>query len=243
MTSYSKLKATLAAAFLFVAVSTPGWAALSVTDSELGLDTIVQDSATGLDWLALSFTQGFSVDQVLAATAPGGTLEDFRLATRDELVTLITALGIPQTGTCFGACFTEGERFVAFFRSNAGLLAPVTEVEPGLVELFAFRISLFPETVEAFGDLQLITRLSSVAFPADAFFLVAEGGPPTQIPEPGALGLLGSALVAGAMALHARLRGTSPVYILTRLDPEDMGGVHARPIRAGRSAAVVGGRR
>src|SRR5918998_6061263 len=78
----------------------PSGAALSTTDSRFGTDTLVEDSATGLDWLILPITQGFSVDQILTTTEPGGSFEEFRLATRDELVTLLDSLSIPFNGTC-----------------------------------------------------------------------------------------------------------------------------------------------
>jgi hypothetical protein len=47
-------------------------------------------------------------------------------------------------------------------------------VEPGLVELFSFHISLYPDNTEAFGDLQLVSRVLDTAFGGDRFFLVAD---------------------------------------------------------------------
>jgi len=182
--------------------------ALSLADSSLGADTIVVDSATGLDWLALSFTQGYSVDQILAATETGGSLEEFRLATRDELVTLIGSLGIPINNSCFDiVCFTNGQQFVTYFQGNEGLLAPITNSEPGLVELFSFRILLYPDSLEVAGDVQLVTRAPSIG--SDAFFLVAEDTPPTSIPEPNSLVILLSALTISTLYRFVKERDKS----------------------------------
>ncbi len=199
---------TLAACWLVGAA--PSGAALSTTDSRFGPDTLVEDTATGLDWLILPTTQGFSVDQILTATKPGGSFEEFRLATRDELVTLLDALSIPFNGTCFGACFINGQQFVSVFQGNGGLLGPVTVVEPGLVELFSFHISLYPDNTEAFGDLQLVSRVLDIAFSGDRFFLVADQTEPpvtVTVPEPGSVTIVVASL--GWLALLARRRVTA----------------------------------
>jgi hypothetical protein len=195
-----RIALTLAAAFLILGAA-PSGAALSPTDSRFGADTLVEDNASGLDWLVLPLAQGYSVGQMLSATEPGGSFEEFRFATRDELVALLDSLSIPFNGTCFGTCFTNGQQFVQLFQGNDGLLAPVMITEPDLVELFSFHVSLYPDSTEAFGDLQLVSRNPTVAFSGDRFYLVLdeinppttvpdEINPPTTVPEPGSLAIL-----------------------------------------------------
>jgi hypothetical protein len=89
------------------------------------------------------------------------------------------------------------------FQGNGGLLGPVTVVEPDLVELFSFHISLYPDSTEAFGDLQLVSRVLDTAFSGDRFFLVADQTEPrVTVPEPGSLAIVIASL--GWLAVFAR---------------------------------------
>jgi hypothetical protein len=188
---------TVVAAVLFLFAVLPAYADLIPLDSRLGPDTLVLDTNTNLNWLVLPVTEGLSVGEVMTAVDPGGSLAEFRLASRDELVSLIESLGLPINNSCVGACFPSGDEFVDLFRGNAGLMAdPITFVEPGIVELFGFHLSLYPAEQEAAGDLQLLTRALDVAVSSDGFFLVAET---TPIPEPSTLAVLAGGLFGLAL--------------------------------------------
>jgi hypothetical protein len=113
---------------------------------------------------------------------------------------LLDSLSIPFNGTCFGACFTAGDQFVDAFQANGGLLGPVFEAEPDVVELFAYRISLFPDSSEVFSDLQLVSRNPEIAFSGDRFFLVLDQSP-VAVPEPESLAIVIASL--GWLAIFA----------------------------------------
>ncbi len=84
------------------------------------------------------------------------------------------------------------------------------ESEPNVVELFAYRISLFPADLEAFGDLQLVSRVPGVALSADRFFLVVDQllEPPVAVPEPGSLAILIGSLSGLALLAPRRITAT-----------------------------------
>jgi hypothetical protein len=63
-------------------------ASLLSLDSVYGTDTVTRDTATGLDWLDWSVTEGITWDDMETLRAPGGLYEGWRYATVDELATL-----------------------------------------------------------------------------------------------------------------------------------------------------------
>jgi hypothetical protein len=201
----------------------PAQAALITTDSRFGADTLVYDTATNLDWLILPLTAGMSVSEVVDAVQPAGAFTEFRLAMRDELVTLLGSLGLPINGTCFGTCFSNAQTFVDVFQGNSGLMGPIAVVDfmdPLTVELFGYQASLYPSPPEVFGDMQLLTRSFNTANSGDHFFLVTE----TSVPTPGTLSLLAMGL--GGLLLIVRRR--NPAH-----KPKDIGqlnGVREEPL-------------
>lgn len=78
-------------------VSNAGAALLSLNDPQFGQDSITRDTATGLDWLDVTESQGLSFQTVQNQTAAGGTFAGFRHATRSEIFTLWNNAGIPDT--------------------------------------------------------------------------------------------------------------------------------------------------
>jgi len=82
---------TAAITFLMVA-SAP----LHATLIDNGLYTT--DSKTGLDWLDLPITNGYSYNDVSAQLMPGGIFQDWRYASLDEVVTFWTNAGISNIG-------------------------------------------------------------------------------------------------------------------------------------------------
>lgn len=56
------------------------------------------DTATGWDWLDLSYTLSYSYNELIAATSAGGAFEDYTLATHAQVNTLFSAVGLPPAG-------------------------------------------------------------------------------------------------------------------------------------------------
>src|SRR5262245_21006027 len=118
--------AHLAVLALALLVASPAKATLIPLDSRQGPSTIIRDTATGLDWLSLRVTQGFSINSILTATAPGGSLAEFRLANYDEVNPLIISLGfdIPPYYLDCTHCHAQVQEFGELFGARRGLLGP-----------------------------------------------------------------------------------------------------------------------
>lgn len=103
------LKKTLsiifAAGMLFSGAS---HAAFSVTDwKNTGDAKATLDSETGLEWLDVSYTNGWTVQSALNAIQPGGTLYGWRLPTKSEVTTLMNHW-FGQSWTNFGIVYYSG---------------------------------------------------------------------------------------------------------------------------------------
>ncbi len=57
---------------------------------------LTRDTETGLDWLNVSVTAGYSTESVLLYCGPGQQFESFRHSTSDEILTLFTNADIPH---------------------------------------------------------------------------------------------------------------------------------------------------
>ncbi len=57
---------------------------------------VTRDTISGLEWLDLTLTTGYSFNEILPELEVNGSLEGFRHATRDELVGLFASAGIPD---------------------------------------------------------------------------------------------------------------------------------------------------
>ncbi len=90
-----KIAQTLFAAVAFISAASATHAAI------VDLGNITRDTASGLDWLDVTQTQGLSYNQVLAQMGAGGAFAGWRYATVGEFDQLITNFGYPvSTGNC-----------------------------------------------------------------------------------------------------------------------------------------------
>ena len=70
-------------------------ALVAADDPRYGAGSLTLDTSSGLAWLDLPVSSGYSYLQALAATQPGGTFGGFRFATAQEVVALYASAGIP----------------------------------------------------------------------------------------------------------------------------------------------------
>ncbi|MBU2571173.1 MAG: PEP-CTERM sorting domain-containing protein [Gammaproteobacteria bacterium] len=56
------------------------------------------DNTTNLDWLDLTFSKGYSYNELLFETSVGGLFEDYSLATVDQVNSLFLSAGLPSIG-------------------------------------------------------------------------------------------------------------------------------------------------
>ena len=68
------------------------------SDPSFGPNSLTVDTSTGLEWLNLTKSVGFSYDQVLADMEPGGMFSGYRYATIQEVMGLYSSAGIPGPG-------------------------------------------------------------------------------------------------------------------------------------------------
>jgi hypothetical protein len=73
-------------------------ALVEADDPRYGAGTLTLDTSSGLAWVDLPVSSGYSYLQALAATQPGGTFGGFRFATAQEVVALYASAGIPGPG-------------------------------------------------------------------------------------------------------------------------------------------------
>jgi len=76
---------------------------IQATDSNFGLNSQTVDTATGLTWLDLTASAGYSYQQVLAATQSGGMFGGYRYATAQEVLSFYLDAGIPGVGVYSGS--------------------------------------------------------------------------------------------------------------------------------------------
>jgi hypothetical protein len=83
---------------LFVSGLAVQGALLSGSDPRFGPGSLTIDTSTGLAWLNLPASAGYSYDQMTAALQPGGAFAGFRYATAQEVAGLFGSAGIPGIG-------------------------------------------------------------------------------------------------------------------------------------------------
>jgi hypothetical protein len=93
-----RLTAVAAMVLLLVWCLPARGALVSASDPRFGPGTLTLDTATGLAWLDLPITAGYSYESMSAALQPGGEFAGFRYATSQEVAGLFGASGIPGTG-------------------------------------------------------------------------------------------------------------------------------------------------
>jgi len=86
--------ASLAALGALVPCASAGGVAFVSESSGFGPDTITYDPSSGLRWLDLTESVGYSYTQILAETHAGGVFEGYHLATKAEVTQLFVDAGI-----------------------------------------------------------------------------------------------------------------------------------------------------
>ena len=56
------------------------------------------DTESGLDWLDLTFSKGYSYNDLISETSSGGVFEGYRLATMSQVDSLYISAGLPTSG-------------------------------------------------------------------------------------------------------------------------------------------------
>ena len=77
-------------------------ATLVSESSPFGADTSTLDTQTGLHWLDLTLSTGFSHTQILQEIAPGGTFDGYRLATEAEISAFFVDAGLDVSAATQG---------------------------------------------------------------------------------------------------------------------------------------------
>ena len=91
----SRLLGAVSTFAITIVLSTSANAAVVSADwQSVGDNLVTRDTASGLDWLDLTITDGMSYDQVISKLLPGGQFDGFRLATSAEVITLWRNFGI-----------------------------------------------------------------------------------------------------------------------------------------------------
>jgi hypothetical protein len=178
-------------------------AALIGLDSPFGPRTLIRDTDTGHDWLALTVTEGMPSRALFAALAPGGLFAGFRVADIGEVTDLVQAFIYADNPL---GDYDRALEFIDLWRAGAGgsslhgLAAPITPGEEG---------GTAPGTFLAFGALLIAyedrtvyfdTQLNASGIPldraTDPFFLVSSAN---AVPEPASWTLFVSAAAAALL--------------------------------------------
>ena len=157
-----------------------------------GANAVTRDTATGLEWLNLTFSTNRGVDEVQAGLGPGGMFAGWRYATRDEVCalgdghfgltdcdtfsftplnvaaaqTFINLLGPTAVDALSGGLHLEGYLQPDAFPVGEAYVAQLVQGNPGMGAPFAE------------GDLQLIVALSALGpFDERGSFLVRADAP------------------------------------------------------------------
>lgn len=182
-------------------------AALITEDSQLGANTVVLDTGSGLEWVKLSVTGNRSVNQVYPELSPGHSLESFHYATTGEFQCLLFERAGPGCGSS-GALsnFDATQAFLATFglRIPAGDgITSFYQVDPpggtGVRQTFVASFTHYVEPVpNYYFDSQQISLTRQTPDTPAYHWLVR---PAEGVPEPSTI-----ALLAAGMPGLARMR-------------------------------------
>lgn len=186
--------------------------------------SVTLDGASGLEWLDFSESTPFAYSEIPAATAPGGALEGYRLASRAEVETLFQNAGVttilPSGNSTLGYSAANAEPItrlqelmgVTHAFTNLGVPGQYTygysaDLDGSLSTTRAFMpgMGVSDDGSEGFASLGMYSNpLDAPAHPTYGSWLVSTSTigpflPAASVPEP-AMVLL---LVPGAVALRA----------------------------------------
>ncbi|MBV7255546.1 PEP-CTERM sorting domain-containing protein [Pacificimonas sp. WHA3] len=198
----------------------PANAAIIMADSEFGMDSVVRDTDTSLDWLTFRFAGTNDVDQLLLDLAPGGTLDGWRLATADDVTGFWANAGIARTSSTGDRTYVTDQVIAQAAEELALMIGLSTDgggsfdfvsgyiADPGNAggEWAAAVLSaVYNGQIDVFDRYYAITglTLSRTQGVGDAYHSWLIRDVARDVPAPGALGLLG----LGILSLAARRRG------------------------------------
>jgi len=177
-------------------------ATLIPLDSRFGPDTILRDPETGLDWLALPVpvTAGLSYNKLLAATSPGGSFAEFRLADIGELSGLLQSFGLALSSVCQGPCFARAKEFSDLFGGKSGRVGPIEFDSPEDIMSYTFHMILYSNDEVLIDSQRVEIFFPDVPLP---FFLISS---PNQVPEPAVLSLVVAGLAGWGLLGRRRMQ-------------------------------------
>lgn len=188
----------IAAAIALIATSvvaiSPSSAALISLSSSFGPNTIIRDTDTGLEWLALSVTEDLFALELLDELESGGAFASFQSATQEQFADLArffssTPLPLPlASGACTTCDFDLTQEFIDLFQGSRGKLELQLIEESGVVLTDVIGVLVEANPLDPFPmiDVQRVTLLDQVG----PFFLVR------AIAEPPLAALLAAAFAA-----------------------------------------------
>jgi hypothetical protein len=88
-----------------ITVGDPHWKHSGLYFSSADNPIIILDTQTGLGWLDMNAARGLIFNTIDTQTGPGGKLEGFRIANKDEVMTLFADAGLFQQALVFKSLF------------------------------------------------------------------------------------------------------------------------------------------
>lgn len=181
---------------------------ISTNDAHFGAGAITNDTATGLEWLDLTFTNGLSYNFVSTQFGSGGQFEGFRYATSLEVDTLFRDAGFSHTDrvyriedqltarTLLGLVATTPPLLSVSFAFGITGEQLIDPFDPSFSSHFRFGISyawtLLPDHIvpEGYADgLEFHFFRIADDLSAPGSWLVRDNA--AAVPEPGSLTLFG----------------------------------------------------